>query len=92
MRVSIWTLLTGRLRNHSLQHPHDPDTDIAGPKRYLHIMEGIHGTINVVDASESSTRYATTAEADGSTDDDHEASADADVNDTDSHVKGLVLL
>jgi len=82
--VPIWTLLTGRLRNHSLQHPHDPDTDIAGPKRYLHIMEAIHGTIDVVDASESSTRYATTA--------DHEASVDADVNDTDSHVKGLVLL
>jgi len=55
-------------------------------------MEGIHGTINVVDASESSTRYATTAEADGSTDDDHEASADADANDMDSHVKGIDLI
>jgi len=52
-------------------------------------MEAIHGKIDVVDASESSTRYATTAEVDGSIDDGHEASADADVNDADSRVEGI---
>ena len=40
------------------------------PIEYIPIMEAIHGEIDAVDASESSTRYATIAEVDRSMHDD----------------------